>query len=64
MPCEKNTQVAGTLIPPEYRTLHSYQLAKEENEKNQGNNFLRRAIINNFFTSALRRCKQFFKLPC
>jgi hypothetical protein len=43
MPCEKNTQVAGTLIPPESRTLHSNQLAKEENEKNQGNNFLEKS---------------------
>jgi hypothetical protein len=27
MPCEKNTQVAGTLIPQESRILHSNQHA-------------------------------------
>ncbi|ANX13082.1 hypothetical protein ABE41_013810 [Fictibacillus arsenicus] len=29
MPCEKNTQVAGTLIPQESRTLRFNQLVKE-----------------------------------
>jgi hypothetical protein len=29
MPCEKNTQVAGTLVPQESRTLRSNQLANE-----------------------------------
>jgi hypothetical protein len=33
MPCEKNTQVAGTLIPQESRTLLSNQLVNDENEK-------------------------------
>jgi hypothetical protein len=33
MPCEKNTQVAGTLLPQESRTLHSNQLVNEENKK-------------------------------
>jgi hemin uptake protein HemP len=35
MPCEKNTQVVGTLIPQESRTLHSNQLVNEENELNK-----------------------------
>jgi hypothetical protein len=34
MPYEKNTQVAGTLIPQESRTLHSNQFADEVNHKN------------------------------
>jgi hypothetical protein len=29
MPCEKNTQVAGTLFPQESRTLHSNQLVSD-----------------------------------
>jgi hypothetical protein len=29
MPCEKNIQVAGTLIPQESRTLRSNQLVEE-----------------------------------
>ncbi|OOE14376.1 hypothetical protein UN64_04020 [Fictibacillus arsenicus] len=30
MPCEKNNQVAGTLIPQESHTLHFNQLFNEE----------------------------------
>jgi hypothetical protein len=33
MPSEKNTQVAGTLIPQESRTFRSTQLDNEENVK-------------------------------
>jgi hypothetical protein len=35
MPCEKNTQVAGTLIPLESRTFLSNQLVHEVNQKNE-----------------------------
>jgi hypothetical protein len=33
MPCEKNTQVVGTLIPKDSRTLRSNQLVNEESLK-------------------------------
>jgi hypothetical protein len=44
MPCEKNTQVAGTLIPLESRTLHSNQLVNEENNDNKQQSFRKKLL--------------------
>jgi hypothetical protein len=32
MPCEKDSEVVGTLLPQESRTFRSNQLAKEQNQ--------------------------------
>jgi hypothetical protein len=48
MPCEKNTQVAGTLIPQESRTLRSNQLVNEDSKQktNQQKNSLETRFLN------------------
>jgi hypothetical protein len=45
MPCEKYSQVAGTLIPQESRTLRSNQLFKDVTRTIQNNNLLRESQI-------------------
>jgi hypothetical protein len=54
MPCEKNTQVAGTLVQQESCTLRSNQLVNEEFHKNDSKPTIFRKdpffIYRDFFT--------------